>query len=131
MSSPMPPLPHRRLWTVLGFVLVIAVTISSLAPGLGTPPVHGFDKVEHVGAYFVLMLWFAGLQPRRTWLRVALALLAMGVVLELAQDAMHMQRTADPRDVLANATGIALGATLAAFGLAAWPYRLETWLARK
>ena len=127
----MPLLVHRRLWLALGFVLVVFVTLASLVPGIAKPPVHGFDKVEHAGAYLLLMLWFAGLQPRRAWLRVALALLAMGILLELAQGAMHVHRTADARDVVANATGIALGAMLAAFGLAAWPYRLETWLARK
>jgi hypothetical protein len=41
-----------------------------------------------------------------------------------------MHRTADARDVLANAAGIGLGAMAAASGLASWPYRLETWLAR-
>ena len=48
----------------------------------------------------------------------------------LAQGAMDMQRNADVRDVLANATGIGLGAVASAAGLASWPYRLETWLTR-
>ena len=76
------------------------------------------------------MVWFAGLQPRRLWGRLALALIGLGLVLEVAQGAMHMHRTADARDLLANTVGVALGALLATAGLARWPYRLETWLAR-
>jgi hypothetical protein len=42
-----------------------------------------------------------------------------------------MDRMADPGDVIANAAGIGIGAVVAARGLASWPYRLETWLARR
>ena len=33
MSSCLPPLPHRRLWMILGFVLVATVIVTSLMPG--------------------------------------------------------------------------------------------------
>lgn len=131
MSSVPQPLAYRRLWLSLGVAIVLAVIVSSLAPWGGTPGrFPGVDKLEHVTAYLVLMVWFAGLQPRRAWRWLALGLLAMGVLLELAQGAMDMQRTADVRDVLANATGVGLGAVASAAGLASWPYRLETWLTR-
>jgi VanZ family protein len=131
VSSVPQPLAYRRLWLALGAVLIITVIASSLVPWGGTPGrFPGVDKLEHVAAYLVLMAWFAGLQPRRAWRWLALALLAMGALLELAQGAMDLQRTADVRDVLANATGIGLGAVASAAGLATWPYRLETWLAR-
>ena len=131
MSSVPQPLAYRRLWLALGLAIVLAVIVSSLAPWGGMPGrFPGVDKLEHVTAYLVLMVWFAGLQPRRAWRWLALALLAMGALLELAQGAMDMQRTADFRDVLANATGIGLGAVASAAGLASWPYRLETWLTR-
>lgn len=131
MSTPPAALAHRRLWLALGFALVAAVIASSLAPPGPSMPMVGFDKLAHAAAYLVLMLWFAGLNPRRAWAWLALALLAMGVAIEFAQGAMHMHRTAEARDVLADAAGIGLGAMLAAAGAAAWPYRLETWLARK
>ena len=145
------PLAYRRLWLSLGLAIVLAVIVASLVPGdldtalvvgRGLAPLHqavvllgggfaGHDKLSHAGAYLVLMVWFAGLQPRRTWRWVALALLGMGLVLEIAQGLMHMDRTADPSDVIANAAGIGIGAMVAARGLANWPYRLETWLARR
>ena len=131
MSSVPQPLAYRRLWLALGYALVVAVIVSSLVSWGGIPGrFPGVDKLEHVAAYLVLMVWFAGLQPRRTWRWVALALLGMGLVLEIAQGLMHMHRMADPVDMIANAAGIGLGAMAAARGLASWPYRLETWLAR-
>jgi len=132
VSSVPQRLTCRRLWVSLGVANVLAVIVASLVPG-GTLG-GGFashDKLSHAGAYLVLMVWFAGLQPRRTWRWVALALLGMGLVLEIAQGAMHMDRMADPGDVIANAAGIGIGALVAARGLASWPYRLETWLARR
>jgi VanZ family protein len=132
MSSVPRSLAYRRHWLVLGLVLVFAVIVSSLAPWVSTPGTYpGFDKMEHVAAYLVLMVWFAGLHPRHAWRWLALALLAMGVLLELAQGAMHLSRTADVRDVVANAAGVGLGVVASAAGLASWPYRLETWLTRR
>lgn len=121
---------YRNAWLVLGCVLVLAVIVSSLVPGGVPQKFEGMDKIEHASTYMLLMIWFAGLQPRRSWGWVAAALLAMGLLLEIAQGAMHMHRTADARDMLANAVGVGLGAMLAAAGAAAWPHRLETWLAR-
>ena len=130
MSSGPQSLTYRRLWLSLGVAIVLAVIVASLLPGGTLGGFADHDKLSHSGAYLVLMLWFAGLQPRRTWGWVALALLGMGLALEIAQGLMHMHRTADPGDVIANAAGIGIGAMAAARGLASWPYRLETWLAR-
>jgi VanZ family protein len=119
VSSVPQPLAYRRLWLALGYALVVAVIVSSLVSWGGMPGrFPGGDKLEHVAAYLVLMVWFAGLQPRRTWRWVALALLGMGLVLEIAQGLMHMHRMADPVDMIANAAGIGLGAMAAARGLA-------------
>ena len=112
-------------------MLAVAVAVSSLIPGGERLNLGGADKLAHAGAYLVLMVWFAGLQPRRAWTWVAVALLGMGLALEYAQGAMHLHRMADARDMLANAAGVGFGAMLAAAGAATWPHRLETWLARK
>ena len=131
MNNTPEQLAHRRLWHILGAGLVVAVIVSSLGP-VGVPgQFRGLDKVAHAAAYLVLMVWFAGLQPRRLWGWLALGLLGMGLALEIAQGAMHLNRTAEARDMLANAAGVALGGLLAAAGLARWPHRLETWLARR
>jgi VanZ family protein len=131
VSSVLPPLMHRRLWAILGFVLVAAVIVSSLIPGGERLEMKGADKLVHAFAYLVLMVWFAGLYSRRGWAWVALGLLVMGLTLELLQGVMHMQRTADPRDMVANAAGVGVGMMLALAGAATWAQRLETWFARK
>ncbi len=71
-------LAHRRLWIALGYALAVAVVVSSLVPGGERLNVGGADKLVHAGAYLVLMVWFAGLQPRRAWTWVAFALLGDG-----------------------------------------------------
>lgn len=131
MNGPGQTLIYRRWWLTLGFVLGVSVVVSSLVPGGEHPDIRGLDKLGHASAYLVLMVWFAGLQPRRAWGWLAGALLTLGLMLELAQGAMHMHRTADTRDMIANAVGVGLGAMLAAAGAATWPYRLESWFARK
>jgi len=131
VSSVLAPLMHRRLWAILGFMLVGAVIVSSLIPGGGRLQMEGADKLAHAFAYLVLMVWFAGLYPRRGWTWVAIGLLVMGLTLELLQGVMQMQRTADPRDLVANAAGVGMGVVLAFAGAATWAQRLETWFARK
>ena len=131
MSSVLLPLPHRRLWAILGFMLVGAVIVSSLIPGGGRLAMAGADKVGHAFAYLVLMVWFAGIYPRRTWPWLAIALLSLGLILEVLQGAMHVQRIADPRDMLANTAGVGIGIALAFAGAASWAQRLEKWFARR
>jgi len=96
----------RALAVAAGWALVATIVWLSLAPT--TPKVdldHG-DKLGHLAAYGLLMLWFALLY--RTRLRYALAFIAMGVALELLQGWLG-HRTADPLDAAANTLGVLLG----------------------
>lgn len=104
------PLAYRRLWTVIGWTLVLLVSYLSLVPVDDLPPVEYNDKIAHASAYFGLMFWFAQLSPRR--LRLATAFLVMGTVIELLQG-LSGYRDMSALDMLANATGVLL-ATLAA-----------------
>jgi VanZ family protein len=114
--EPAPPAPAgtpavrrlRRGWFLAGLALVAAVLWLSLVP-LPSPPVAHADKVEHLGTYGALMLWFAQLggQARRRAVTAA-ALVALGVGIEFLQD-LTPYRMMDPLDMLANAAGVALG----------------------
>ncbi|MDD5329372.1 MAG: VanZ family protein [Sulfuricella sp.] len=89
--------------------MIIAIVYFSLTP---TPPeidVTEGDKLGHLAAYGLAMLWFAQLYTER-WPRrwLALGLVALGVALEYAQDATGY-RTFDVADMLADAAGVALG----------------------
>jgi VanZ family protein len=98
----------RRGWFLAGLALVAAVVWLSLVP-LPSPPVAHADKIEHLGTYGTLMLWFSQLGgPARRRAVTAVALVALGVGIELLQD-LTPYRMMDPLDMLANAVGVALG----------------------
>lgn len=105
------PFRYPRLWLGL-WVLAMGVVIAiCLMPAPALPPLpDNSDKVEHLLAYFVLascaVQLFAG---RRALMFAALGLVALGIGIEIAQGLLTSDRAADPRDVLANATGIMLG----------------------
>ena len=85
------------------------VVYLSLTPYPISVPVETGDKVGHVLAYAVLMLWFAQLYSgsgRR--LALALALVALGVGLEFAQLVTDF-RTFELADMLADGIGAAVG----------------------
>jgi VanZ family protein len=82
------------------------------------------DKIEHAGAYALLMLWFGGLYPRARHIRIAIALLALGVALDLLQG-LTETRSLEALDILADAVGLAIGLSLSMSVLEGWCQRLE------
>ena len=78
-------------------------------------------------SYLVLALWFGGLLPVRRYAWLALALLALGGGIEIAQGAMGLGRTADWHDFYADAFGTAAGMGLCLAGLRHWVQWLEQW----
>ena len=78
------PLRYPRLWLSFGWLLVLAVIVGSLLPAPIvreiTPAIS--DKLMHFGAYFVLMVWFAGLYPRGKHVLLAVALVLSAWLLE-------------------------------------------------
>ena len=115
-----PALRWRARWIAAGWVLVFLIVVASLAPLGKRGGLAGLDKLEHFLGYALLMFWFAALHapPRRVWF--AVAFVALGAVLELAQGATGWRR-ADSYDLLADALGVALGWFLAhRYGIAAF-----------
>lgn len=120
----------QRFWWIVGFVLVAFVVFVCLLPGDKLPGTLFSDKFNHFIAHFALAAWFAGLMPRQRWWKIFVALLLLGVGIEIAQALMHEGRQADPRDVLANGIGALAGLAAAWLGLSCWP-ELVTWLLGK
>ena len=108
------PLRHQRLWIgvwVFGWLLCIALSLISPPDLPETPPLT--DKIGHLLAYGVLAAWAVQLfASRRALVASLLALIALGVLLELAQAELTAVRKADPRDALANTLGVLLGGAL-------------------
>jgi len=121
------PLRYPWVWMIPGWALVLAVAIGSLLPGQMLRAVAFSDKIEHASAYFVLMLWFAGLYSRKRLPLVAVGLFVLGLALDLLQLTTRT-RHFDWYDVLANGCGILAGLVLAVLLLGGWCQRVERWL---
>lgn len=99
----------RRYWTAAGWVFIALVVCLSLVPKLPQPALALNDKLGHLLAYAWLMLWFA--QLRASFVARLLLLLGfslMGLALEFLQG-LTQSRHYDVIDMLANASGAALG----------------------
>lgn len=98
------------IW-LLGWVL--CATLSLIHPPQIEIPITYADKFEHFLAYAALSAWsvliFA--KPRSHW-KAALALVLLGIVMELAQGAFTTYRTMDAWDALADALGVIFGQLL-------------------
>lgn len=106
----------RRPWLWLGLWLlaIVLVVVLSLTPPPAVPVPRGFDKFEHMAAYFLLSAGAVQLfGSRGARLAAAIALVALGVGLEFAQMLLTRTRMADPADAVANAVGVGLGQLLA------------------
>jgi VanZ family protein len=123
------PLRHRGLWIALSVLLVVGVVYGSLQPDFGPDVPANFDKLEHFSAYLGLSLWFTGLFTRSRFWIVAAALVAFGLAIEVAQDAMNLGRSAEVLDMAANVLGVTLGLAIAFRWSGEWARRFEAWLA--
>ncbi|OGW51569.1 MAG: hypothetical protein A2Y81_08995 [Nitrospirae bacterium RBG_13_43_8] len=102
-----------KIWLAIGWLLIALTVFLSLTP---TPPqvmdFYQSDKLEHLFTYTILMLWFAQIYGRDTYLFLGLSFIAMGVSLELLQGLSGF-RTFEYSDILANTTGVLFGWLLA------------------
>jgi VanZ family protein len=116
------PIFLTRLWWGLGFVFVGLAIFVCLVPVGDIPTAFNWnDKVSHMLGHAALAAYFSGLVARRSWWKVCVALIALGIAIEIAQYFVHAGRQADPLDVLANSCGTLLGLLLGWIGLARWP----------
>jgi VanZ family protein len=125
------PLRHPRLWLVGGWVLVALALLASLTPTQNLPNIGASDKLEHLTAYALMTLWFAGIYPRSRYIMIGIGMFFLGALIEAAQGSMGWGRQADVYDMLANTTGIVAGLIAAWLGLGGWAQRVENlWIRR-
>lgn len=118
------PLRYPWLWWALGWIMVAGISVGSLIPGEYVPTFSLSDKILHAGAYALLMLWFGGLYRRERHWQVALFVLSLGIVLDVAQSGTAT-RHFDPADLVANASGILAAFVLLRLGFDSWCRRIE------
>jgi VanZ family protein len=118
------PLRYPKFWAAMGWLLIAGVVVGSLMPGSAVPSVGLSDKIMHAGAYFTLMVWFAGFYRRGLYPLIAGVLVALGVGLDLLQR-LTETRSFDWYDVVMNCAGVAVGLALSLLLLGGWSQRLE------
>jgi len=124
-------LRFSRVWFFLGMAIVAAVVTVCLVPSQVLPTVGVSDKIEHSLAFFTLAIWFAGLVPRRDYVFLFLAMIALGGGIEVAQGLMSLGREADIWDLVADAKGVCAGVVLALTPVGRWPSLLEGLLVQR
>ena len=105
----------RMIGLGLGWGWAAAIVWLSLTPSAPQVDVAYGDKLGHLGAYGLLMFWFALLYP--TWpmrARYMIGFIAMGVGLEFLQGRLGY-RTLDIADMVANTLGVLLGSAAVLF----------------
>lgn len=88
-------------------IAMLAITVLAFAPAPTVPMTTSWDKLDHWFAFFTLALLADHAFPRASfWTRLALALLAYGIAIEIFQWFIP-GREASVLDVLADSVGIA------------------------
>ena len=127
------PLRYTRLWRAAGAILLILVLAAMLMPTVWVSKrayLEWFvyvDKWLHGIIFVFLAVWFAGQYRPASYSRIAVGLIAFGVLTELCQR-LVTYRSADWFDLVANAAGIGVGLVVALAGLGGWSLRVEQWL---
>jgi len=113
-------------------IWLLAVLFLTLTPAPPPDPLSlpFADKLAHALAFLWLMWWFAQLTGRGRWLRVALALVALGVSIEFLQRWGGV-RHFEVADMLADALGVGVGWWLAAGPLGRMLWHWDRFLARR
>ena len=118
----------QRLWWALGVViLLVAIWVCLMPVNRVITAFEWSDKTSHLLGHGLLALYFSGLVARKSWWKIFVGLLLMGIVIEFAQHYMGLGREGDPRDVVANSAGALLGLVAGWLGLSRWP-ELAAWL---
>lgn len=131
------PLRHVRGWQIASLLILFLVLVAAMMPAVwfwddkvkGIVWFRSVDKWLHGATFLFLTVWFAGLYRAQAYWRIAVGLLAFGLLIELCQR-MVSYRTADWLDVGADVAGIVAGLAIALAGLGGWAMHLESRLAK-
>jgi len=132
------PLRYERRWRLAGGLLLLVVLAATLMPAMWMWPNKvrmlklfvEIDKWFHILAFVFLAVWFAGQYRRADYWRIAVGLLAFGVLIEACQR-LVTYRSAEWYDIVADGAGIVAGLGIAMAGMGGWSQRFETWLLQR
>jgi VanZ family protein len=125
-----PELRYRKLWLLIGYLMIAVVIYLSLtsSPIQIDTDLPYQDKVFHALAYFVLTFWFMQIYHiRHHAVRWLVFFLCLGLLLEYIQG-FDPRRYSEMGDMAANALGVMLAAVLSMTPLRHALGRLERYL---
>jgi len=105
---------ERKLYFFIAISFTIAITIGSLISiknVMELPPVNNLDKFLHTSAYFLLTLsWLFALKKsvklKKKYTLVITVIFVYGIIIEVLQESLTINRQADFYDLFANLGGI-------------------------
>ena len=133
------PLRFARYWQIASAMLLLFILAGAVIPAVWFLPdnvrftswLSSIDKWGHAIAFAFLTVWFAGQYSRQAYWRIAVALFAYGVLIELAQRPLSY-RSSEWLDLGADVVGIMIGLVIAIAGAGGWCQPFENWyIARK
>jgi len=131
------PLRYASRWRIASIVILMLVLSAALIPAAWLWPDSGdlvtwlvhADKWAHGLTFVLLAIWFSGQYQRRSYWRIAVGLIAFGMLIEVAQ-AQLSYRSAEWLDMAADVTGIIIGLAVALAGLGGWTVWVESRLVK-
>lgn len=110
---------HQSIRFILVILYVGCIAALSLLPPQDFPKIpvfEGFDKVVHFMMYFILSLLLSwAVKTEQKYMRLFLIIpvtIGWGIFMEIMQYEMHLGRSFDFYDILANSTGVGVGVLL-------------------
>ena len=95
-----------QFFRLAGIGTVLTIWVLSLMP-VDDLVVPGSDKLHHFIAYFTCMfVWGQVYRPPLPRIKLAIALIAMGILIECAQGGLTTYRFFEWMDMVANAVGV-------------------------
>jgi VanZ family protein len=125
-----PGLRFRRLWLAVGIGMLLVIAVVCLLPMKELPSTGMSDKAEHFLAFGALAFWFGSIVVRRDLPWVALAVVAFGGLIEIAQSSMDLGRQGDWLDLAADSGGMIIGLLLVLTPLGHWARWFEARVTR-
>ena len=121
-------LRYKTYWIAGGIGLLMVVLSLSLVPFTGPDlPVTFADKIAHMLAFTVLIVWFSAVIPQSRWSSLFGLLLTYGVFIEVMQF-FTGYRVTEWGDIVADTVGLVLGWLMIKAGLANWANWVERFL---
>lgn len=130
MTLQNPDLRYRKLWLVVGYImvmLVIYLSLTSRPVDIDTSLPYQ-DKLFHALAYFVLTFWFMQIYHIRNHvLQWVVFFLCLGLLLEYLQG-FDPNRYSEVGDMIANTLGVVAGVALSMTPLRYMLVKLERYM---